>query len=112
MKTTLLVGSAMLSIIFLTMYIYFMVTFSLSLDQDLAGWGVLALLVMSPSALMMLIGCIFNILYNVKQKPNQLLSAAIFYSVGCVIVYQIFYFSILQALICWFFWFQLRKELA
>ncbi len=112
MKRTLLVGSAMLSIFFLTMYIYFMITFSLSSNQDVAGWGVLALLVMSPSAVTMLIGCIFNILYNVKQKPNNLLTAAIFYSVACVAVYQIFYFSILQALVCWFFWFQLRKEMA
>lgn len=110
MKRTLLIASSLLSIFFIVFYIVYFIILATSLDEVAAGWGVLALLIMSPTVLMLLIGAIFNVLYNFKRKENHLLVAAIAYSLGVVVVYQIFYFSLLQALVCWFFWYQARNQ--
>ena len=110
MKRTLLIASALLSIFFIGFYIVYFIILATSSDEVAAGWGVLAMLVMSPTVLMLLNGAIFNVLYNVKGKENHLLVAAIAYSLGVVVVYQIFYFSLLQALVCWFFWYQAKNQ--
>lgn len=108
MKRILLIFSAMLSLFFVSFYI---IWFAIMMFDRTPGneWGLLAMFVMLPTVLLLLVGAILNILYNVKKKNNLLLASAIFYTLASVIVYQIFYFSILQALITWFFWVQNRK---
>lgn len=112
MKRTLLIGSAMLSGFFAMFYIGYTIFLLVSEYTEATPWAFIALAMMFPTFILMIAGMVFTILYINKQKDTHLLISAILYTLACVVVYQIFYFSILQALINWYYYIRARNQMS
>lgn len=110
MKRTLLVGSALLSAFFAVFYVGYVIYLLVSDFTEATPWAFMAMAVMFPTFIAMVIGMVFNLLYNAKQKNTYLLISAILYTIGCIVLPQIFYFTLLQAIITWSYFFISRNQ--
>lgn len=108
MKKVLLTFTTMLSFILVGFFVIYTINLSLGETTELSEYGLLVLRIMLPTAFFVWLGGVFNLLFLIKQNNNHLLWAAISYTVAMIVVYQIFYFALLQALITWFYYLQAR----